>query len=206
MYKKLLQKAMLLSQQLEQYEPLDLPHEKKIYGAADALVKTLEEVLLRAGGSKTQGGALARLEAFELVIRPFFQKILPQLAILQNQFSSSQSWFAYRVRAKGVQEVFTLGKLQNLVQSEPYMEQVMLVSQMKTAKEKESYSARVTLSFVFDGPVIRGSYKIESPFSGATEVKIETFEDWYRYDDARLDELVTQVGKEIRKNVLKSTY
>lgn len=208
MFNQLLQKAMRLSQQLEQHQPLTAAQEKNVNSAAEALVRTLEIILKQVNGSPSNyhNSIVARLEAFELIIRPFFQRMLPILATLQNQFASSQSWFAYQTRLQAIQEVFTLVKLQKAIQAEAHIERVMLVSQMKDAREKNSFSARVTIIFEFDGPVIKGSYKVESPLAEMTVVKIETFENWYDYDDERLNKLVAEVGKEIRIIVRKNMY
>lgn len=207
MLDKLLQKALVLNQHLERYRPLALAEERELTAAAEQLVHTLETALKNAHApslAKARGAAV-QVEAFERLIRPFFQKMLPPLATLQNQFSSSQSWFAYRAKAHGTKEIFTLGKLYRLIQNEP-VDELMLVSQMKDTKEKNKYSARVTISFVFDGLRLNGYYMIESPTAEGLRVKIDLEDEWYSYDEERLAKLVGQVSKEIRTIVWENTY
>jgi hypothetical protein len=120
-----LHKIHTLLNQLAVYGPLSAAQEQRLRQAAVALCHAIELTLHERQGQEVHlSDQAARMALFEMVVRPFFQKIVPHLSQLQNSFHSAQSWFGYKTATHAVQDVFTLEKLRRVVQNEGELEKV----------------------------------------------------------------------------------
>ena len=195
--------------QLAAYGPLTPAQEQRLRQAAVALHHAIQLTLQeRQGHEVVLSPHAVRLALFETVIRPFFQKILPHLSQLQNNFYATQSWFAYQTDQQAVQDVFTLEKLHRAVQKEGAMQQVLLVSHMRKTNHRPRTApiTRVSIIFHFEGTQVAGSYRIEDPAISPIQVQMLTVDYHIPPTDETLDQLVATTTRELRTILWENSF
>ncbi|MDA0244627.1 MAG: hypothetical protein OT477_14505 [Chloroflexi bacterium] len=204
-----LHKIHTLLTHLAAYGPLTLAQEQRLRQAAVALVHSIELTLHeRQGQEVALSPHASRVALFEMVVRPFFQKILPHLSQLQNSFSFSQSWFGYQTEKQAVQDVFTLEKLGRVIKNEAELQRVMLVSHMRKSHHRPRTApiTRVSIIFSFDGSLVHASYKVEDPAISPIEVHMFTADYHQPLSEEALDKLIIFATREIRTIVWENNF